>query len=88
MPLPDSEACCGAAGSYNLTQPEMAEQVGRRKARNILDTGAAAVLTGNVGCLLQIGRYLRRQRPNIWVGHLVDALWSSYSPAESVVRTP
>ena len=77
--LPDSEACCGAAGSYNLTQPEMAELVGRRKARNILDTGAAAVFTGNVGCLLQIGRHVRAERPTMWVAHPVDALWASYS---------
>jgi glycolate oxidase iron-sulfur subunit len=79
VPLVDSEACCGAAGSYNLTQPEMAEQVGHRKARNILDTGAAAVFTGNVGCLLQIGRYVRAERPEMWVAHPVDALWASYS---------
>src|SRR3712207_8265016 len=51
-----SETCCGAAGSYNITQPEMARQVGQRKARNIIDTGAQAVFTGNVGCLLQIAR--------------------------------
>jgi glycolate oxidase iron-sulfur subunit len=79
VPLAESEYCCGAAGSYNLTQPEMSEQLGRRKARHILDTGAQAVFTGNVGCLLQIARYLREQQPDLWVAHPVDALWASYS---------
>ncbi|MCI0459505.1 MAG: 4Fe-4S dicluster domain-containing protein [Gemmataceae bacterium] len=78
VPLSESEICCGAAGSYNLTQPEMAERLGERKARNILATGAEAVFTGNVGCLLQVLRYLRKQRPDVWVGHPVDALWASY----------
>ena len=78
-PLNESEMCCGAAGSYNLTQPEMAEQVGARKARHILDTGARAVFTGNVGCLLQIGRHLKQQRPDFWIAHPIDALWASYS---------
>jgi glycolate oxidase iron-sulfur subunit len=83
--LAESEHCCGAAGSYNLTQPEMSEALGRRKARNVLATGAQAVLTGNVGCLLQIARYLRTERPNVWVAHPIDALWASYTgemPAE------
>lgn len=79
MPLAESEHCCGAAGSYNLTQPAMSEQLGRRKAGNILNTGAQAVFTGNVGCLLQIARYLREQQPNFWVAHPVDALWACYS---------
>jgi glycolate oxidase iron-sulfur subunit len=79
VPLVESEHCCGAAGSYNLTQPEMSERLGRRKARHILDTGARAVFTGNVGCLLQIARYLRDQQPDLWVAHPVDALWASYS---------
>jgi glycolate oxidase iron-sulfur subunit len=79
VPLAESENCCGAAGSYNLTQPEMADQLGQRKARNVLDTGARAVFTGNVGCLIQIGRHVRRQRPDIWVAHPIDALWASYS---------
>jgi glycolate oxidase iron-sulfur subunit len=79
VPLPESEYCCGAAGSYNLTQPEMSQQLGERKARNILDTGARAVFTGNVGCQLQIARYLRENRPDIWVAHPIDALWASYS---------
>jgi glycolate oxidase iron-sulfur subunit len=90
VPLADTELCCGAAGSYNLQQPEMAERLGRRKAKNLLDTGARAVFAGNVGCLLQILRYMRAERPDLWVAHPVDALWASYSGeiprACSVVR--
>jgi glycolate oxidase iron-sulfur subunit len=83
VPLAESEICCGAAGSYNLTEPEMAERLGERKARNILATGAQAVFTGNVGCLLQVMRYLRRHRPDVWVAHPMDALWASYSGART-----
>ncbi len=79
VPLNESEICCGAAGSYNITQPEMAQRLGRRKAANILNTGADAVFTGNVGCLLQVARYLRPTRPGLWVAHPVEALWASYS---------
>jgi glycolate oxidase iron-sulfur subunit len=84
-PLNESETCCGAAGSYNLTQPDMARQVGARKAQNIVESGARAVFAGNVGCLLQIIRHLRQMRSLMWVAHPVDALWASYSgklPAE------
>ncbi len=76
--LNEGELCCGAAGSYNLTEPEMAERLGLRKARNILATGAQAVLAGNVGCLIQIGRYLRHEHPELIVAHPVDMLWASY----------
>jgi glycolate oxidase iron-sulfur subunit len=79
LPLQETEVCCGAAGSYNLTQPEMAERLGRRKAQNILAADVQAVFAGNVGCLLQIGRYLRHERPDLWVAHPIDALWASYS---------
>jgi glycolate oxidase iron-sulfur subunit len=79
VPLVETEICCGAAGSYNLMQPEMAERLGRRKVANLLATGAQAVFSGNVGCLLQIGRYLRPVRPDIWVAHPIDALWASYT---------
>jgi glycolate oxidase iron-sulfur subunit len=78
VPLAESEICCGAAGSYNLMEPEMADRLGQRKARNILATEAQAVFTGNVGCLLQIGRHLRKPRPDLWIAHPIDALWASY----------
>jgi glycolate oxidase iron-sulfur subunit len=78
-PLPESELCCGAAGIYNLSQPNMAAQLGQRKTVNILATGAQAVFAANVGCLMQIGRHLREQRADLWVAHPIDALWASYS---------
>lgn len=79
VPLPETELCCGAAGSYNLTQPEMAERLGDRKVANIRATGARAVFTGNVGCLMQITRHLKKVAPDIWTAHPIDALWASYS---------
>jgi glycolate oxidase iron-sulfur subunit len=79
VPLNETEICCGAAGSYNLTQPEMSARLGERKARNILATGAQAVFSGNVGCLVQVHRYLRQYLPDVWVAHPIDALWASYS---------
>ena len=84
VPLNESEICCGAAGSYNLTQPEMAERLGERKAENMLATDADAVFTGNVGCLIQIGRYLRAKKPGVVIAHPIDALWASYGGAEVV----
>ena len=79
IPLPESELCCGAAGSYNLTQPDMATRLGDRKAANVVTTGAKAMFTGNVGCLMQITRHLKATHPEIWCAHPVDALWASYS---------
>lgn len=79
VPLPESEHCCGAAGSYNITQPDMSQALGERKAKNILSTGARAILTANIGCLLQVDRYLRSQQPRVWVTHPMDILWAAYT---------
>ena len=51
------ELCCGSAGIYNLLQPEPAAKLGRRKAENLLATGAQAIAAANPGCALQIGKY-------------------------------
>lgn len=76
--LPETELCCGAAGTYNLTQPHMAGQLSRRKLHNILSTGARAVLTANAGCLLQIAREAREQGHPLLVAHPIDFLDLSY----------
>ena len=78
IPLNESEICCGAAGSYNLTQPEMAAQLGQRKLENILKTKAQAVITGNAGCSLQLQMQLRQSGHDIWVAHPMDVLDLSY----------
>ena len=52
--LPESTWCCGSAGIYNITQPEMAGELLVRKVKHIQSTGAQVVATGNPGCLLQI----------------------------------
>ena len=78
MELPESDLCCGAAGTYNLTEPEMADRLGRRKIDNIVRTGASTVVTTNAGCILQIGREARRQRHRLEVVHLVELLDRSY----------
>ena len=79
VPLAESEICCGAAGSYNLTEPEMADRLAARKLQNIIDTGAEAVITGNAGCSMQIQAALREaKRPEIRVLHPMDVLDLSY----------
>jgi glycolate dehydrogenase iron-sulfur subunit len=73
--LPESDVCCGSAGSYNLTEPEMAERLRKRKIENILRTGAKIVVTTNPGCILQIQAGLRKAgAAEIKVMHIADYL--------------
>jgi glycolate oxidase iron-sulfur subunit len=73
--LPESDVCCGSAGSYNLTEPEMAERLQRRKVENILKTGAKVVVTTNPGCILQIRAGLKKAgAEDVRVMHVADYL--------------
>ena len=75
--LPESDVCCGSAGSYNLTEPDMAARLQRRKIEHILQTGARTVVTTNPGCLLQIRAGLRAAGAgHIAVLHIADYLAS------------
>jgi glycolate oxidase iron-sulfur subunit len=76
--LAESELCCGAAGTYNLTEPEMAERLARRKLDNIRRTGARVVITSNAGCLLQIAREARMQGEVLKILHPMEILDLSY----------
>ena len=78
LPLEESEICCGAAGTYNLTQPEMSERLGQRKMAHLAATGADVVATGNVGCLLQIARKVKEKGSAMKVVHPVDLLDEAY----------
>ena len=77
--LPESDWCCGSAGIYNLTQPEMAARLLARKVGHIESTGAQAVVTANPGCILQIQQGLRERGREVDVLHLVEILDKAYS---------
>lgn len=86
--MQESSLCCGSAGIYNLLRPEMANQLGERKARNILGTSAIEVVTANPGCALQVQASLAREGASIKVTHIVDLLDEAYggpSAAEEVL---
>ena len=79
VPLTDSDQCCGAAGIYNLIEPETSDAVLRPKIRNIAATKAAFVATGNPGCLMQIAAGLRQARLSVHAVHPVDLLDEAYA---------
>lgn len=72
--LNEAEMCCGSAGVYSLLQPERGTSLGTRKANDILATGAATVITGNPGCLLQLRGSLHAAGARIPVMHLAEVL--------------
>lgn len=76
--IPEGELCCGSAGTYNLEQPALAAAIGQRKASNILSTRAEAVVTGNIGCLVQIGKHLQQAGQSLTLLHTIELLDLAY----------
>ena len=74
LELGDGEICCGSAGTYNLTEPEMAWRLGERKAKAVMATGADMVAAANPGCILQIRAALRLNGRDLPVLHPVEIL--------------
>ncbi|HZK82855.1 MAG TPA: heterodisulfide reductase-related iron-sulfur binding cluster [Humisphaera sp.] len=74
VPLPESDMCCGAAGTYNLTEPEMSTKLAERKLKNIESTGAGVCATGNVGCAMQIQSQADAEACQLSVVHPVELL--------------
>jgi glycolate oxidase iron-sulfur subunit len=72
------ELCCGSAGTYNIEKPEIAAQLGERKARNLLATGAELIVSGNIGCLTQIRVHLAELQRELPVLHTVQLLDRAY----------
>lgn len=50
----DAHLCCGSAGTYNLLQPQFAQQLRDDKATRLRETGAEFVVSGNIGCITQL----------------------------------
>jgi glycolate oxidase iron-sulfur subunit len=82
VPLVESEQCCGAAGIYNLIEPETSDAVLAPKLRHVAATGAAFVASGNPGCLMQLGAGLRRSGSAARAVHPVELLDAAYARSE------
>ncbi len=83
--LAEPTVCCGSAGTYSITQREMSSQLGKRKARNVVATGATYVATGNPGCSMQLDFALNEvatesnTKRTTKVAYVVDLLDLAYS---------
>ncbi len=82
LEIPDGDRCCGAAGLYNVLQPQTADELMRRKAEAIVATGAEVVASANQGCTMQISAGLRALGSNLRVLHPVEILDLAYAAGE------
>ena len=76
--LPESDWCCGSAGSYNLTHTDLSMRLLDRKMDNIVSTGAEIVCTGNPGCQIQIDFGSRKGGMGLRVVHPIVLLDEAY----------
>jgi glycolate dehydrogenase iron-sulfur subunit len=73
----ERDLCCGSAGIYNLIQPEAGFELGARKARHLLDTGAEAIVAANPGCAAQLDFHLRELGQPLPIHHPIELVWRS-----------
>jgi glycolate oxidase iron-sulfur subunit len=76
--LKEADWCCGSAGTYNLTQPEMSRRLLDRKMQHIAALDPDVIATGNPGCLLQLGWGVKRMGLRAEVLHPIDLLDRAY----------
>lgn len=77
--VPEGHLCCGSAGTYNILQPEIADQLRSRKLANIAKTNPDVIATGNIGCITQLG--LASNWPVVHTVELLD--WAYGGPRPS-----
>jgi glycolate dehydrogenase iron-sulfur subunit len=81
IPLAGTERCCGAAGIYNLLQPELSGRVLQEKLNHVQETNAEILATGNPGCQMQIGAGARLARLKLQVCHPIELVDEAYARA-------
>jgi glycolate oxidase iron-sulfur subunit len=77
--VPNGDVCCGAAGLYNVLEPEMSSVLRRRKAEAVASTGTTIVATANPGCTMQIAAGLRELGADVAVVNPVELLDRAYA---------
>ncbi|MBZ5500069.1 MAG: 4Fe-4S dicluster domain-containing protein [Acidobacteriia bacterium] len=86
--LRDADRCCGSAGIYNITHPEMSSRILDEKIANIIRSGAQVVASGNPGCLLQIQAGLRAKNLPTRVAHPIELIDQAYRPRTTKFTKP
>jgi glycolate oxidase iron-sulfur subunit len=76
--MSESAVCCGSAGTYSITEPEMSARLQARKVANIEATDATIVATANPGCAIQVSAGLRAAGSDAEVLHIVEILDRAY----------
>jgi glycolate oxidase iron-sulfur subunit len=76
--MADADRCCGSAGIYNLTEPELAGRLGLQKAENVAAARADVVVSGNPGCLMQLRATLAQLGAPTRAVHLAELLDAAY----------
>jgi glycolate oxidase iron-sulfur subunit len=79
VPLADAEQCCGSAGIYNLVEPDTSDAVLAPKLQAIAETRADVVVSGNPGCLMQLGAGLLLAGSRTRAVHPVELLDAAMS---------
>ncbi len=83
VPLVEADMCCGSAGTYNVTQPELSKALLDRKMANVIASGADLLVTANPGCQMQLEAGVRASGKRVTVMHLMDVLDRAYEAASS-----
>jgi glycolate oxidase iron-sulfur subunit len=78
IPLAENSVCCGAAGSYILTQPELSTALGRAKIENLLACQADILVTSNTGCTIQLRQLIAEAGLKIPVMHPIELIYRQW----------
>jgi glycolate oxidase iron-sulfur subunit len=81
--IADGDRCCGAAGLYNVTEPELSGELRRQKAASVAVTGARIVASANPGCTMQLLAGLRERGVDVEVVHPIQLLDRAYRPLDT-----
>src|SRR4029077_5075978 len=74
--VPEGHLCCGSAGTYNILQPALAEQLRARKVANIKRLKPDVIAAGNIGCITQLA--IGTDVPIVHTVELLD--WATGGP--------
>ncbi len=77
------ERCCGAAGTYNLTQPELSGRILEEKMDSLARVNPGLIATGNPGCMMQLRRGVEERGMDTRVQHTIELLDALYHSAGS-----